>query len=272
MTLTHVRILTGALMLAALGAAVRAEPEQGGGAQQPGLRAIGPDAAARQANPPEVQTAYYAGVMPARAGEDGTDSIDPVSGYQFSAIKLAFSVAPGVFAAIEDLSGRQTLSALGALKHLTAHVTVRPIDANGQVLEPKPSSPPVLTTLEISPSEPSYSDQMSNKAAIAQTAISDAAGAVKPMGGILQGFVAAYHRPPAVTQVAYVTGPNAFGWRWYESPGATIEGLHYATVLLQIGDAVKAVRLNVELVADWRAFGVWAKSFEFTYPVTRPPG
>jgi hypothetical protein len=40
-------------------------------------------------------------------------------------------------------------------------------------------------------------------------------------------------------------------------------------VLLQIMNDVKALRITVDLVADWRAFGLWGKSFTFT--TVRPP-
>lgn len=256
------------VLLAGVGAGSPGFMQVAGVTETP-LRAVGADAARRQASPPEAQTSYYANVLPAQS--DGTiDHVDSIPGYQFATIKLVVSVAPGIFAGSQDMSGGQAAGSLGALRHLNAHITVRPLDGNGQVIEPKRPGSVVLATLEISPSEPVFSDTVSNRQSAISTAVGDVTSVIRPLSGVLQAFQSSFHRRPATTQVSYMTGPNAFGWRWYESPGLTIEGLHYSTALLQVANEIKSLRITVDLVADWRAFGVWAKSFEFTYALTRP--
>src|SRR5262245_60752981 len=113
------------------------------------LRAIGNDAARRQASPPDAQTSYFANILPALSGDAGIDHIDPVPGYQFATLKLVMSVAPAIYAGSQDISGGQATGALGALRHLSAHITVKPIDGAGQVVEVKRTGPLVLATLEI---------------------------------------------------------------------------------------------------------------------------
>ena len=235
------------------------------------LRAVGPDAARRQSNPPEAQTSYFAHILPG-SGDANIDRVDSVAGYQFAVVKLIVSVAPAVFASSQDISGGQASGTLGALRHLNAHVTVRPLDTAGKVIEVKRAGPVTLATLEISPSEPALADRVSNTTAAISTAVNEVTSTIKPVSGILQAFQSSFHRRPAATQVAYMTDQNAFGWRWYEGPGTTIEGLHYSTALLQIASGIKSVRITVDLVADWRAFGAWSKSFEFTYALPGPPG
>jgi hypothetical protein len=235
------------------------------------LRAIGPDASRRQSNPPEAQTSYYANVLPALSGDGNLDRVDAVPGFQFAALKIVISVAPAIFAGSQDISGEQTTRSLGALKHLNSHVTVRPLDASGQIVQPKSSGAVTLATLEVSPSEPTYADRTSNTAAAISTAVNEATSAVKPVSGVIQAFQSSFHRRPATTQVSYMTGPTAFGWRWYESPDQTIEGLHYSYALLQIANEVKTLRITIDLIAEWRAFGLWSRSFEFTYSLAGPP-
>lgn len=242
------------------------------GVSETPLRAVGSDAARRQSSPPATQTSYYANVLPAQSGDGSLDRIDAIPGFQFVTIKVIASVAPAVFAGPQDISGGQASGGLGALHHLTMHVTIRPLDTAGQPIALTRPDPIVLATLEISPSEPAFSDRVGNTAAAIATATTDVTTALKPISRILQSFQSSYHRRPAATQVSYMTGQNAFGWRWYESPGATIEGLHNANALLQISTDVKSVRVTVDLVADWRAFGLWSKSFDFTYVLPRPPG
>lgn len=268
----HLFVLASLGSLSVTGGSATLPPVQTTAVVEQPLRAVGPDAARRQSSPPVAETSYYADVIPAQSGDIGIDHVDPVPGYQFSAVKLVMSVAPGLYAAGQDITGAQATGGLGTLRHLSAHVSVRPLDGGGQPVEVKRGGPIVLATLEISPSEPSYGDRISNRQAAIGTAVSEVASEIRPAAGIYQAFQAAFHRRPPVTQVAYMTGPNAFGWRWYESPDATIEGLHFGTALLQVADAVKSVRITIEFVADWRAFGPWAKTFEFTYAVPRPPG
>ena len=224
------------------------------------LRAVGNDAERRQAHAPAAHTSYFANLLPAQPGDAGLDRFESLPGYQFAALRLATSVAPSAFAGTSDLSSAQTLGALGALRHLSTHITVTPIETGS------------LTILEISPSEASYGDRPGNKQAEISTAVGQVTPFVKPVASAVQSFQAAYHRQPPATQVAYMTGPNAFGWRWYETPGATIEGLHNGAALLQLSDNIKSLRVTVDLVADWRAFGVWARTFEFVYVLPRPPG
>jgi hypothetical protein len=224
------------------------------------LRAVGNDAERRQAHAPAAHTSYFANLLPAQPGDAGLDRLETLPGYQFAALRLATSVAPSAFAGLDDLSSGQTSGALGALRHLSTHITVTAVE------------PGSLTILEISPSEASYADRAGNRQAEISAAVGQVTPFVKPVASAVQSFQAAYHRQPPATQVAYMTGPNAFGWRWYENPGTTIEGLHSGAALLQLADNIRSLRVTVDLVADWRAFGVWARTFEFVYALPRPPG
>jgi hypothetical protein len=249
--------ITGSLLLAVALAASPPAP-QGTTVTVSPLRAIGNDAERRQSHPPTAHTRYFANLLPAQPGESGLDRFDALPGYQFAAIRLATSVAPSVFSGIDDLSSGHTSGALGALRHLSAHVTVTPVE------------PGSLTILGISPSEPTYSDHTSNRQAEVSAAIGQVTPLVTPVSSAVQAFQAAYHRQPPATQVAYMTAANAFGWRWYESPGATIEGLHNGAALFQVDESVRTLKVTVDLVAHWRAFGVWAQTFDFVYTLPRP--
>jgi hypothetical protein len=262
------------LIVGAIGASLPMSAQVGMTTASP-LRAIGADAARRQANPPDAQTSYYANVLPAMSGDAGIDHVDAMPGYQFATLKLVMSVAPSIYASDQDISGGQASRVMGALRHLTAHVTVGPVDQDGHAVEIKPNGAITLSTLEISPSEPAFADHTTNRASEVSTAVDQAipiVGPIKPATTAITAFRSAYHRTPPATQVAYMTGSNAFGWRWYESPGAFIEGLHHGTVLLQIAESIKSVKISVELVADWRAFGAWARTFEFTYTLPHSGG
>jgi len=233
------------------------------------LRAYGADPEKRQATPPTAFTSYYVNILPALSGDANTDHIDTMPGFQFAAIRLVVSAGPSVFAGLSDFSGDRASSTLGALRHLNAHVTVRALDSAGQVIEPNAPGPLILATLEISPSEPTFATQGGNVSAGIGLATRQVESVIGPIGGLIQKFQSAFHRRPSASQVPYMTGPNAFGWRWYETADGPIEGLHASNALFQISSDIKSLRITVVVVADWRTFGVWAKTFEFTYALTK---
>jgi hypothetical protein len=230
------------------------------------LRAF--DVAKQASQPPHAETVYYVTILPANpdAIKPSVDSLLSVSNLRFPALRFVVSVAPMLFADEADESARKESQALGALRHLHVRVTTAALDADGRVIEAAPGAEPV-TTLEIAPSEISYSSSAGNLHSETSTMAQQLLGAIGPIGSVLKAFQAAFHRSPAPTQVAYLSGPNAFGWRWYQSPDGTIEGLHYTAALFQVAPEVKSLRLHVEVTANWHSFGVWIKSYEFVYLV-----
>ena len=111
------------------------------------LRAVGNDAERRQAQAPATHTSYFANLLPAQPGDGGLDRFESLPGYQFAALRLATSVAPSAFAGTSDLSSAQTLGALGALRHLSTHITVTPVETGSLKLggmvrrQPHPARP-----------------------------------------------------------------------------------------------------------------------------------
>jgi hypothetical protein len=259
------RIAALALALAAACAAPTASAQVVSRVESP-LRAF--DAARQGAPPPHAETVYYVTILPANpdAIKPSVDSLLAMSNLRFPALRFVVSVAPMLFADEADESARKESQVLGALRHLHVRVTTVALDADGRVIETAPGTEP-LTTLEIAPSEISYAGSAGNLRNEAGVAAQQLLGAVGPIGSVLKAFQAAFHRSPAPTQIAYLSGPNAFGWRWYQSTDSTIEGLHYAAALFQVAPEVRSLRINVDVTANWHAFGVWTKSYEFIYLV-----
>jgi hypothetical protein len=263
------RLAAPALALAGLCAAAPAPAQVVSRVESP-LRAS--DAARRGSPPPNAETVYYVTILPANpdAVKASVDSVLATSGLRFPALRFVVSVAPMLIAADADESARQESRALGSLRHLDVRVTAVALDANGRAIEAVPGAEPVAT-LEIAPSEVSYAASGGNLASETSVAAQQLLGAVGPIGSVVKAFQAAFHRAPAPTQVAYLSGPNAFGWRWYESAGTTIEGLHYTAALFQVASVVKSLRMNVEVTANWSGLGAWTKSYEFVYDVSANP-
>lgn len=241
------------------------------------LRAYGAEPGRRAPNPPTAETSYYVTVLPAdpdSSTEPEVERVASMPGFQFPAVRLVVSVAPMVFAGGLDTFQERASRALGAVRHLSVYVTVLALDGGGRVLNPTTPGPPPLLTLEIAPSEPAFADAnaIGNVSSALATASRELVGHIKPIGGLLQAFQSSFHRPPAATQVPYMTGPNAFGWRWYESFEHTIEGLHYVTALFQAANEAKSLRITVEVVANWRTFRAWGKTYEFVYALNTPIG
>jgi hypothetical protein len=74
--------------------------------------------------------------------------------------------------------------------------------------------------------------------------------------------------PVQLEEIAYQSSDNEFGWTWYQSADAPIEGLHRCAALLEIPAKVAYLRVAVDLITDWRRFGAWKKLFDFQVPVT----
>jgi len=256
---------TAAVALAGVCAAPTAQAQVVSRVESP-MRAN--DAGRQGSPPPNAETVYFVTILPANpdAVKASVDSLLATSGLRFPALRFVVSVAPMRLADEADESARKESRALGMLRHLDLRVTTAALDSDGRAIEATAGAVP-LATLEIAPSEVSYASTAGKLSSEGSVAEQQLLGAIGPIGSVLKAFQAAFHRSPAPTQVAYLSGPNAFGWRWYQSADSTIEGLHYTAALFQVAPAVKSLRINVEVTADWHRFGVWSKSYEFVYAV-----
>jgi len=91
--------------------------------------------------------------------------------------------------------------------------------------------------------------------------------------GIIASKVTAVFRAffPArdhLSQVAYMKSRNSFGWIWRQGEQNPIEGIHRCMALLCTRDDVKFLRVQVNVITDWRRFGAWTKSYRYLIPVT----
>lgn len=89
-------------------------------------------------------------------------------------------------------------------------------------------------------------------------------------GSLIHGFIGAHHSSPGPSQVAYQSEHNEFGWTWFDSPGQTLEGMHRCAVLLQVQKDAAYLRISVDLITDWRQFGLWVKPYSFVVAIAAP--
>jgi hypothetical protein len=258
-----------ALALAAAGVTSPAAAQVVSRVESP-LRAA--DSQREGSKPPVAETSYYVMVLPASpsATTSAVESVAAVGDIRFPALRFVVSVSPTLLSGDADEPLGKESRALGALRHLHVRVTAVALDDKGLAIERAAPGAEPLTTLEIAPSEISYAASGGNLRSEASVAVSEILGAVGPIGGVLKAFQVAFHRAPPPTQIAYLSAPNAFGWRWYEAAGQSIEGLHYTAALFQVAPDVKSLRITVDVTAHWKAYGAWTKSYAFVFAV--PPG
>jgi hypothetical protein len=128
---------------------------------------------------------------------------------------------------------------------------------------------PSVLVLTIAPEDVAFAQNASSsRVAEIETGVQFASQFMGPLGGLVSAFQSSHKGPHHPTQIAYQSSDNEFGWTWYQSPDAPIEGLHRCAALLEVPGKVAYVHIAVDLITDWRRFGAWKKSFEFEIPVT----
>ena len=200
---------------------------------------------------PETFSQHYVTAALTGAGElsdsSGTVQVSSSPQFQFPSVRFTLSVA-SIAAAARGDSG---------LRRLHAHVRVQAANANGQPLDGAP-----VQTLAISPSERSSSAATSNAGSELKQAASMITSRLGHIGAVVTAFENAFHRSPHVTQMAYQSSADQFGWRWSRAATDPIDGLHYTSALLQVPAAAAALRLQVEIVSDWDHAGAWMKTYD----------
>lgn len=192
---------------------------------------------------------------------DETTTHDTKSGHHFPTVHFVFSAAARM-----QPSGAETRLAR-QLQRLNAHIFVEATDANGQPLTTRAG----VEILELLPNTLEYTkastDSSSVKSAaataVSRTLMEDAIGqAGKRLKPVLAEFKKIFHHPSAPTQVSYISDEHEFGWTWYEHPDQTLEGLHRATVLLEVAPDVRYLKVRIDLTSDWMHHGSWRRQFE----------
>jgi hypothetical protein len=216
----------------------------------------------------------YANVLPSTVGSTPDSSgggpvATDAAKYGYSALDFVFSVTARVLMTDQDESQRATVNALGELKRANAHVRAEALAADKKTVLASSRQDPALLTLVLSPSEIGYGDTGSASAALS-TAISAVGSYFGPVGPLIQTFMNSRQQKPSLAFFAYQSADNEFGWNWYASPNATVEGVHRTGALLQLRKGTAYVRLTVDLVTDWNRFGVWTKSYTFLAALPPP--
>ena len=92
-----------------------------------------------------------------------------------------------------------------------------------------------------------------------------------PLGGIARGVTAVFRTffpgKDHISQIAYQSSSNSFGWIWRETENSPIEGIYKCMVLLRTHREVKYLMVKVDLITDWKRFGAWVKTYKYMIPV-----
>jgi hypothetical protein len=221
--------------------------------------------------PAEIQTPFanvYATVIPGQNAKLPDVVTSALSGaYAYPGFDLVFSVTSRMFGVAGDEhvdAGR----ALHALRRLNAHVKVDAIGADGTSVLPSTTTRPSVMTLMITPSELSYAKE-GGPSEIFGT-LNAAASFMGPVGSLVQAFAGAHHSTPSPTQVAYQSEDNEFGWNWYDTSEASVEGIHRCAALLQIPKEAAYVQISIDIITDWKDGGLWTKRYTFVVAVGSP--
>lgn len=202
----------------------------------------------------------------ADSGSTAQWQVPSVAGFQFPSVRLSISVAPQIFAADSDPSARSERSFGSDLMRLNAHVRADALDATGRPLVSSGSSTIVLM---ISPSEPvTFSPQITATQSEAKAAFDLALKHFGPVGAIAASFESAFRRPAGLGETAYQSAASEFGWIWYRSGTAPIDGIHGTAALFQVPASAASLRLSVDVITDWRRSGTWIKTYDLTVALT----
>jgi hypothetical protein len=211
----------------------------------------------------------YAAVLPGQSAKLSDVSIRASSiAYAYPALEFVFSMTPKVFVGDPGDTHRAPADALRELKRLNAHVHVEALATDRQTVINSPRTAPTVLTLMTAPSELTYA-KPEGRSEIASTAQA-AAGFLGPIGTLVQAFTGAHHSPPGPSLVAYQSADDEFGWTWYDSAGASAEGMHRCAALLQVKQEAAYLRIVIEIVTDWERFGTWVKPYTFLIALNPP--
>jgi hypothetical protein len=204
------------------------------------------------------------------------DSVAVDGGAQ--AISVQFPTLYFVISAASRLQSEMGEQQVGThLRRLNAHVRLTPLDSARQPL----TDGSALEVLNIKPNsiDEAPPDTAAAKAVPRATLASVVSRLYAPamlasLGARATAAAASFHNSglaiTAPTQVSYLSASTEFGWTWYEHPQHSIEGIHRTGVLLQASPQVRYVRVQIDLITDWKYHGTWMKPFDAIVDVGRP--
>ena len=223
----------------------------------------------------EPNVALYATAFLGAPGTVDGVSLSAQGGFHYPTVHLLFS------AAALPLPRTSDYRLIGNLRRLNAHVTLTALDSARTPIEAR-GALYVLATLPDT-SIPVTARADSGSGGIGTAALRAVSRALLPeatataalgkrLSSVAIAFTGLYHRPSAKLQVAYVSDEQSFGWMYHAHDNDVIEGSHRATAALEIGPAVRYIRVQIRLVGEWQSQGSWQRDVDLTFSVTGAPG
>lgn len=205
-----------------------------------------------------------------------------LSELMFPSINFTFSAAARIITgepADSDDKVEGKLKSFTELKQLGVNVKIAALDKDKKVMGEVPDGrfavefgPDPVVALTTFPSDSVYVQQSSTAAKIAE-GVGGMSSFMGPVGGLATGicsvFRAFFPVKDVPTQVAFQSSFTEFGWIWRDFQGGGIEGVHKCLVLLRAHTSVKYIRVEMEMVTDWKRFGGWLRKIDYVIPVGR---
>ena len=218
---------------------------------------------------PSPLLALYAGVFRGSPGQLDSLSVDTVT----QAFPVHFPTLHFIVSAASRVQSEMGEQRVGThLRRLNAHVRLTPLDSMRQpiidggaveVLEIQPNS---IQPAIVAPADTASATGPHKPTVLSVLTRAYAPGALEALGARATAVAAHFRHSglalTAPTQVSYLSGATEFGWTWYEHPDKTIEGIHRSAALLQAAPEVRYVKVQIDLITDWRYHGTWMKPFE----------